>query len=189
MIKKIAFPLMSIFLVLQSWRLLENVQLFEGLPWYALFFMAWILNMFVTGIFAFTGFAYPTQNLLPFSYYQITNPKNLKAVYSILKVGLFRKFLLATVWRKKVMQKQFFDGTRDGVSNLDVQSKKSEFGHLLPFIILSVVSIYFIGIGMYLLSAFTMFWNFMGNLYPILLQRHHRMRVQRLMKYRARKSA
>lgn len=178
MIKKILLTIASIFLVLQSYSLITtipNIEI-ESIP--IQFFIAWILNVFITGVFAFLGFAYPTQRLLSNAYYQIHNSKRLKSVYKFLRIDLFRRFLLATFWKSKDMRKKFFDGKKSGLENLIRQSKKSEFGHLLPLIILTGLSIYFLTIKMFLLSFFIMLWNVLGNLLPIILQRHHRMRIQ-----------
>lgn len=78
------------------------------------------------------GFAFPTQKLMPDSYYQVTRPKKLKKIYQLLKVEAFRKALLATLWRNQKQREKFFDGTLEGIENLETQSKKSEFGHLIP---------------------------------------------------------
>lgn len=142
------------------------------------FFLGWLINMFITGVFAFLGFAYPTQKLLPLSYYRIQNPTKLQLIYNTMRVDWFKKFLLATFWRNQNQRKKYFNGKRAGVSNLAVQSMKSEFGHLIPFIIINVVSVYLLAINLYALSIFTFILNVIGNLYPIILQRQHRMRIQ-----------
>ena len=138
--------------------------------------------MFITGIFAFTGFALPTENLLPDSCYVVSRSRQLKQVFRVFKVEWFREFLLATVWRSKAQQKLFFDGTKEGIANFERQSKKSEFGHLIPFVIIICVSIYCFSIGFVRLGILIMLFNILGNLYPVILQRHHRMRIQILKK-------
>jgi len=140
------------------------------------------MNLFVAGIFAFSGFAFPTQKILPISYYIIYHPKKLKRLYKLLRVNLFRQFILATLWKSQKQRKKYFNGTENGISNLTEQSMKSEFGHLIPFIIISFVSSYLILIDLVKLSVFTLLINLIGNLYPIILQRHHRMRIQILRK-------
>jgi acetolactate decarboxylase len=87
---------------------------------------------------------------------------------------------LATVWRKKEKQRTYFDGTADGLANLDTQSRKSEFGHVLPFVLITLICSYALVRGMYYLVVFTMLINIIFNFYPVLLQRHHRMRIQRI---------
>ena len=175
--KKILFILLTLFLIQQSYNLLSKVDELGNTPWLLLIFFAWFLNMCVTGVFAFSGFAFPTQKLLPDSYYKIKNSGKLKKWFRRLKGEWFRKFLLATVWRDPKQRAKHFDGTASAIPNLILQSKKSEFGHLLPFIILTIASIYMIVKGLYAFSIMTFLWNFIGNFYPILLQRHHRMRV------------
>lgn len=189
MIKKILLSIASLFLIWQSYKLLWSIHEFTTDSWLAIIFVAWVLNMFITGIFAFSGFAFSTQKLLPKSYYKIANPKRLKKTYKAFKVDLFRTMLLATIWRSQAQQKKYFNGKKDGIANLEEQAEKSEFGHLIPFILLCFVSIYLLAIGLIKLGVFTLLLNFMGNWYPILLQRHHRMRIEVIRKIQERRMA
>lgn len=182
MIKKILLSIASIFLLVQSYSLLTNISKLEIDSWGMEVFLAWIINLFITGIFAFAGFAFPTQKILPNSYYKIHSPEILNNAYKLLGVDLFKKILLSTLWKNKSQRKKYFNGKRKGIVSLAEQSMKSEFGHLIPLIIISLLSIYLIVIGTGRLGAFTLLINLIGNLYPIILQRHHRMRIQRLRK-------
>ncbi len=182
MVRKILLTLMSLFLVQQSYSLLIHINRSEIDSWLQIFFVAWLINLFVTGMFAFVGFAYPTHQLLPKSYYKINKPNTLKQIYNALGVNTFRKVLLATLWRSKKMRSGFFNGTSKGIANLEEQSMSSEFGHLFPFILINILGIYFLIIGLTKLCLFTILINIVGNLYPILLQRYHRMRIQNLRK-------
>jgi len=178
MIKKTLLSVASIFLIWQSYDLLTHLDKLEINSWGLIIFIAWIINLYITGIFAFSGFAFPTQKLLPKSYYTIRHPEKLRRTYKLLRVDLFRKMLLATFWRNKKQRKKYFNGKEDGISNLVKQSMKSEFGHLLPFILIILLSFYLILSGALKLGLFALLINFIGNLYPIILQRHHRMRIQ-----------
>jgi len=182
MIKKILLSIASIFLVWQSYRVLISIHNIEIDSWVGIIFIAWIINLFITGVFAFSGFAFPTQKLLPGTYYEIQQPKKLKRIYKTLKINLFRRILLATLWKSKKQRTKYFNGTKAGISNLAEQSMKSEFGHLIPFVIISIVGIYLFAIGLFKLSLVTLLINIIGNVYPIILQRHHRMRIQILNK-------
>jgi len=182
MIKKIMLSFATIFLIWQSHSLLINIDKYKIESLGLIIFVAWVINLFLTGIFAFSGFAFPTQKFLPTSYYKIHNPKSLKKFYTALRVNLFRRMLLASLWKSQKQRKKYFNGRRDGISNLIEQSNKSEFGHLIPFIIISFVSIYFVAIDLNKLAICTFLINFIGNFYPIILQRHHRMRIQLLKK-------
>ena len=188
MIKKIILSLASIFLIWQSYDLLIILDKLEMDSWGFLFFIAFLINLYITGIFAFTGFAFPTQKLLPTSHYKVNNPKRLKKTYKVLKVNVFRKMLLATFWKSKKQRSKYFNGKKDGIANLEEQSMKSEFGHLIPFIIICIISIYLFVIGAIVLGIFTLLINLIANLYPIILQRHHRMRIEILRKLQARKN-
>lgn len=166
---------------------MHNIHNLETSSWGVIIFVAWIINLFITGIFAFSGFAFPTQKLLPKSYYKIYHPKRLKKTFELLKVNLFRKMLLASFWRSQRQRKKYFDGKKNGILNLEIQSMKSEFGHLIPFIIITCVSIYLIAIGAIKLAVVSLLINLIGNLYPIILQRHHRMRIQIIRKSNSQK--
>ncbi|MFB9295038.1 glycosyl-4,4'-diaponeurosporenoate acyltransferase CrtO family protein [Persicitalea jodogahamensis] len=178
MTKKVLLSLASIFLIWQSFGLLSVIDTFRTDSLLFTIFMAWVINLFITGIFAFAGFAFPTQKLLPEKYYRIRNPVRLKKVYRALKVSWFRKALLATLWKSRSQRKKYFDGKREGIANLVEQSMKSEFGHLIPFVLITFVSGYLILIHSIELGIFSLLVNLIGNLYPIILQRYHRMRIQ-----------
>lgn len=180
MIKKVLLSFATLFLIWQSYRLLSTVETWDIRSWGVMIFVAWIINLFITGVFAFSGFAFATHRLLPRTYYTIRNPKGLERVYNTLKVDVFRKLLLATLWRSRKQQKGYFDGKRKGISHFIEQSMKSEFGHLFPFVILCCVSIYLIVVQQTDLGILTLLINVVGNLYPVILQRHHRKRIERL---------
>jgi len=166
----------------QSTKLLMGLEFIENPSWKLQLFFALIANLFITGIFAFAGFALPTEKLMPAKYYEIKNIKKLKFWFEKLKGEWFRKFLLATVWRKKTDQKKFFDGTISGIKHFEVQTHKSEFGHLIPFFLITILCVYFAIRDFWWAVFFTMLVNVIFNFYPILLQRHHRSRLARLKK-------
>jgi hypothetical protein len=182
MIKKILLTVASIFLIWQSYNLITQIHHIEKDNWGVIIFIGWVLNMFITGIFAFAVFAYPAQRLLPQFYYKIKCPERLKKWFKILKVEVFRRFLLATFWRNKIQQKKYFNGKKEGLSNLITQAEASEFGHILPFSLLSLLTIYLTTIGLWKLAIVMFLFNIIGNFYPVLLQRHHRMRIERILK-------
>ena len=180
LLRKILLSLASVFLMWQSVKLVLNLQEMQVDSWAFALFLAWLITLFITGIFAFAGFAFPTQKLLPEPYYEIHQPRKVEQWCRVLKVNWFRYMLLATLWKNKKQRKQFFNGKKAGIVTLIRQSKKSEFGHLIPFILISFLVIYLLVIGLYLVALFAMLINIVGNAYPILLQRHHRMRIERI---------
>ena len=56
--------------------------------------VSFLLTLFITGIFAFIGFAYPSNRILPDSYYEIKNPIVLKHISKILGIKYFQFLLL-----------------------------------------------------------------------------------------------
>lgn len=180
MIKTLLLSLATIFLIWQSYILLINIHKFDSDSLLLLILIAWILNLFITGIFAFSGFAFPTQKMLPNSYYKIYYPNKLRKLYNVLRVNLFRKILLATLWNNQEQRKKYFNGSKNDISNFVLHSKKSEFGHLISFVIIGFVSSYLVVIGQPKLGICTFIINFIGNFYPVILQRHHRMRIQKI---------
>ena len=116
--------------------------------------------------------------MFPESYYKIYDPKKLKKTYTFFKVELFRQFLLATLWKSQKQRAKYFNGKKDGIPNLIEQSMKSEFGHLIPFVIICFLSVYLLVLGQTKLGICTFTINVIGNFYPIILQRYHRMRIQ-----------
>lgn len=183
-IKKTLFPLFSLFLLYRSYKLLEYLLAIEdnSLTVFGSAMFAVLLSMFVTGTFAFVGFAYPTNAVLPSSYYTINNPKLITSFYDRLGVKYFRMILMLTFWGTKKNRKMFFNGTKAGIENFVYMTKQSEFGHLGAFIVLLILSIILLIQKHYLLVSVLSVINVIGNFYPIVLQRFHRMRVVRVLK-------
>ena len=182
LIQQILFIAMSIFLIWQSTNIFMGLEFVENPMWNLQLLFALVFNLFITGIFAFAGFALPTEKLMPSKYFEINDSKKVNFWFKKLKVEWFRKFLLATVWRKKTDQKKFFDGTISGIKDFEVQTQKSEFGHLIPFVFISLLCVNFAIRGFWWAVFFTTLVNVIFNFYPILLQRHHRGRLVRLKK-------
>lgn len=182
MIKKILFLLFSAFLAFQSVKLV-NVFILNSPSEFSLLFvfvLAFLLNLFITGVFAFIGFVYPTNKILPNSYYKIKNPKTLSKLYNLIGVEYFKMFLLITFWGKEKNQKKYFNGTKSGLINFDFQTRQSEFGHLGAFVVILFVSFVLLSKGHITAFLITSVINVLSNFYPIILQRKHRIQIERL---------
>lgn len=181
MIKKTFFILASLFLMFQTYQFLNGItdqEPFDHLgP--ALFF-SWLLSLYITGIFAFAGFALPTEKLMPGPYYDIKNRDNLNRIYKLLRVDIFKKYLIKFIYGKPKKKADYFNGKRSGLDHFITNTKKAEFGHLIPFILISVVMIYLFLNGKLLFGLGLLLFNTLGNLYPIIVQRHHRSRLVRM---------
>ena len=143
--------------------------------------VAYLFALIGTGIFAFVGFAYPTSKLIGSKYYELKNVKRLRFIHSVLGVKYFNKALLLTFWGTKKNRKKYFDGTKSGIKNFIYQTHQSEFGHLAAFILLLICGIILLVVKeYYLLSLLLLLINIIGNFYPIILQRYHRIRIQKI---------
>ena len=103
----------------------------------------------LTGIFAFSGFAFPTYKLLPEGYYKISH-------------------------NKKKIKETYFNTDSQGIKAFANQTKQDEFGHIVPFVLINLYAIYLLISKNYVLSISIIVSNIVFNLYPVLMQRHHR---------------
>lgn len=173
--KKILFTIFSLFLVFIT---LDTLQSFHKQQVHKSIIMAGLKGFYfvfcLTGIFAFTGFVFPTYKLLPEKYYTLHYPKVLIKIYNLIGVKLFGKIVVYLFYNKEKIKKTYFDGTTSSMNSFMNQTKQNEFSHLIPFVLITLVCIYFftIGINFYIPSIFIA--NILLNLYPIIHQRHHR---------------
>ncbi len=182
--KKLLLPLASAFLVYQLyqllWALWNNPR--EDFHMAMDLFFAFLIALFGTGIFAFVGFAFPTSRLIGSSYYRLKNTKRLQFWYRTLGVLYFKKLLMLFFWGSKKNRKKYFNGTRTGIENFIYQTHQSEFGHLGALVLVFIANVFTLLKGHYAISIFLFVINIVGNLYPILLQRHHRIRLENFIR-------
>ncbi|MFT6167405.1 MAG: hypothetical protein ACJAV5_000639 [Vicingaceae bacterium] len=182
--KKILLPLASAFLAYQFYQVIAalwinaGINVLLGID----FLITYIIALFGTGIFTFIGFAYPTSILIGNSYYRIKSTKQLQFWYYLLGVSYFRKFLMLFFWGSKKNQKKYFNRTRIGIDNFIYQTHQSEFGHLGALVLVAFTNMYAFYLGYYAISIFLFVINIVGNLYPIILQRHHRIRLEKFIR-------
>ena len=170
--------LMAVFLVYQSIDLLEGLVMQKEIDhWGVALATSVAVNAFVTGAFAFSGFALPTQNLLPACYYQIKHPAKIKSFYNSIRADVYRKYLIKFIWGKPKKKKEYFSGCKSGIKAFIINTHKSEFGHLLSFILITILVTWFLFYKKYWLGFFTQIINIIFNFYPVIIQRHHRARL------------
>lgn len=182
MTKKILLSLASIFLTYRSvelLKILDNTSQSQ-FNWIGKIAFSFALNLFVTGIFALVGFAFLTSKILPNSYYKIKNSENLTLVYNIMGVEYFKLLLLKLFWGTEKNRKKYFNGTKTGIAHFEMQTRQSEFGHLIAFIAIVMISIFILIKGHIAIFIITTIINVIGNFYPIILQRNHRIQIERL---------
>lgn len=178
--KKALLSIASLFLGYQSWQLIYGWENTLELKTGESILIAFLANLFILGAFALAGFAWPTYRILPNRYYHVKNPEKLLLISKNLKVSTYQKFLLSTFWKDKNKQNRYFDGSRSGISNWIKESMSAEFGHLIPFVILTLLAIWGLIGGNCILAFSILILNILANFYPLLLQRTHRARIQLL---------
>ena len=96
----------------------------------------------------------------------------------------FQYFLLVTYWGKKKNRKKYFNGTKKGLVNFIFQTRQSEFGHLGAFLVILVSSLILLVRGYIFMVTIITIINILGNVYPVILQRSHRMRIEKITQYK-----
>ena len=183
MLKKIGLTILAIIL---AYNTIKLVMVFADLnpnkfSLLAIIVSAFAFNLMITGVFAFLGFAFPTSKILPNTYYKIRKPETIDFLYKMFGVKYFKLFLLKTFYRKED-NKKYFNGTKAGIISFDFQTKQSEFGHLLAFLVIQLLALYLLSIGFVSIFFHTTLMNIILNFYPIILQRKHRIQIERLLK-------
>lgn len=180
--KKILLSLFSLFLLYRTFDLINGLSTSNPYQYNDLeiFIIGFLISLFTTGIFAFLGFVFPTNRILPSKYYVVKNPRAIKTVYKILGIKYFRFLLLLFFWGHKKNRKNYFDGTKRGIQNFVFQTKQSEFGHLAAFVVVFIITIYLLSLGYYKLCIIMSIINIIGNAFPVILQRSHRIRIQKM---------
>ncbi|MBT8196299.1 MAG: hypothetical protein HKO56_06880 [Bacteroidia bacterium] len=183
-LKALLFIFFSIFLLYRTVLMVNNlwINYSTELSFGKSLLLSFLLNLYITGIFAFPGFVLPTHKLLSKKYYQIKNKKLLIQTYKFLRVDIFRQALLFAFWGSKKNRSKYFNGTKGGLQNFIYQSKQSEFGHIASFIIILALSLALVLKGYVLLSCLAISINILGNFYPVVLQRYHRIRIENILK-------
>ena len=179
-IQKILLISFSVFLIWQSIQLVFNIsQNTHATTVGDSLIQSILLNLFITGIFLI-GYALPLHRLLPTSYYTSVESQSFVTICTILKIELYRKFMRLTFWSPRNNKKHFFNGRRNGLVQFERNTRISECGHTFAFVIIVVVSLY-IGfvVNIYLAIMATLI-NIIFNFYPSILQRYHRLRLQRM---------
>lgn len=151
------------------------------------FAFAWALN-FVLMIWV-SAFIEAQKSRLTSSYYDEKPWEQRGKIYEYIGINIFRKLLVLVGWEKVIRKSHPIEKNTQALINLHDQTKKSELGHLI---------IWFIVLGFNVFVAFKfgaqkaswlLILNVLLNLYPVLLQRYNRPRIERAIKVGRRRQA
>ena len=105
-------------------------------------------------------------------------------IYESLGIHFYRKLLVWIGWEK--LNKKSNPIEKNTLAHVHLQTKKSEFSHLIILIVVFGFNVYVaIQYGV-LKSMWLLLLNVLFNLYPVFLQRYNRPRLERILNLTAR---
>lgn len=146
------------------------------------FVFAWDINFAL--MLAVSSYTTTFNPKLTSAYY---NPKKWEAngiLYKWLGVNIFRKLLVLIGWEKVIRVASPVKKNLDAIKNLEHGTRQSEFNHLIIFFIVLAMNI-FVVFRYGLTQSLSLFiLNVIFNVYPVMLQRYNRPRLQRALRIR-----
>lgn len=144
------------------------------------FVFAWVLNfMLMTILLAFTQLFKPQ---LTSSYFQSKSWERNGKIYEWVGVNGFRKLLVWVGWEKLNKAANPVKKDLNALKHLEYTTRQSEFGHLVIFLISLPVTLYVILNCGFRQSIWLLSLNIILNLYPIVVQRYNRPRLQKMIR-------
>jgi hypothetical protein len=144
------------------------------------FVFAWVLNfMLMMAVLYFTQTFKPQ---LVSTYYNAKNWEANGAIYKWVGVNLFRKILVWVGWEKLNKAANPVKKGADALKHLEYNTRQSEFGHLIIFFIVLLVNVGVVFYYGFAKSLPLFLLNVILNVYPILVQRYNRPRLQRALR-------
>ncbi len=149
------------------------------------FLFAWILNfVLMMCVFFFTE---TLKSEFKSDYYREKTWEKKGKIYESLGINLFRKLLVLIGWEKLNKKANPVQKNLQALIHLEYRTKQSELGHIIIFFIVLAFTIY-VAITLGIKESLSLIiLNILLNVYPVLLQRYNRPRLQRaivLSKYR-----
>lgn len=141
------------------------------------FSFAWSLNfLLMLGVLAFTE---ALKSQLTSSYYNEKVWERKGKIYEQVGINFFRKLLVWAGWEKLNRKSNPIEKNIKSLTDLHYQTKKSELGHLIILFIVLGFNVFVAFKFGVLRSLWLLLLNILLNLYPILLQRYNRPRIER----------
>ena len=141
------------------------------------FSFAWALNFVLMGcVLTFTE---TLKSPLTSTYYNEKMWERRGKIYEYAGVNFFRKLLVWTGWEKLNKKSNPIEKNTQALMHLYYQTKKSELGHIIILVIVLGFNMFVAFKFGVLKSLWLLILNILLNLYPILLQRYNRPRIER----------
>ncbi|MBC3872666.1 glycosyl-4,4'-diaponeurosporenoate acyltransferase CrtO family protein [Undibacterium flavidum] len=171
--KKIFLPLLIVIATIASTMFLVSSMRMHSLAF------AWALNfllMFWVSIFTETQ-----TKVLTLHYYRSQPWEKQGKFYEHFGINLFRKLLVVIGWEKLNKKANPIEKSAKALAHNLLRTKKSEFAHLIIFLIVVGMSV-MVAINSRPRDAlWLIIFNIIFNLYPVLLQRYNRPRIERAL--------
>ena len=146
------------------------------------FVFAWVLNFaLMLAVFFFTNTFKPR---LTAGYYNSKKWEANGTIYKWFGVNGFRKLLVLLGWEKVIRASSPVKKNLDAIKHLEHGTRQAEFGHLIIFFIVFATNV-FVAFRYGIAKSLSLFLlNIIFNVYPVILQRYNRPRLQRMIKLR-----
>lgn len=99
-------------------------------------------------------------------------------LYPALGVRLFGKLLDVIGWNRVIAKERGFNGTREGLQELDQHTRRSEVGHSICLVVTVPMALGVLSTGTWQGAAWLVVLGLLLHLYSALLQRLLRARIQ-----------
>ena len=123
------------------------------------------------------------------TYYNEKGWEQKGRIYELIGINYFRKLLVLVGWEKITRKSTPIEKSTETLVNLHHQTKKSELGHLIIWYIVLGFTVFVAFQSGVLKSIWLLILNILLNLYPVLLQRYNRPRIQRAINLSQRRMA
>lgn len=141
------------------------------------FAFAWALNFLL--MMWVSAFVEVLNSQMKSTYYDEKGWERKGKIYEFIGINYFRKLLVLIGWEKIIRKSNPIEKNTAALMNLHHQTKKSELGHLIILIIVLGFTL-FVAVKLSMMqSLWLMILNVLLNLYPVILQRYNRPRIQR----------
>lgn len=143
------------------------------------FLFAWALNFILMGcVLTFTE---TLKSQLTNSYFKQKAWEQRGKIYESFGINFFRKLLVLVGWEKLNKKANPVEKNENALLYLHYQTKKNELGHIIILFIVLGFNIFVAFQFGIIKSLWLLTLNILFNLYPILLQRYNRPRIERAL--------
>jgi hypothetical protein len=151
------------------------------------FTYAWALNFLL--MLWVSAFVEALKSPLTSAYYHEKKWERKGRLYELIGINYFRKLLVLIGWEKVIRRSTPIEKSTAALMNLHHQTKKSELGHvIILYVVMGFTIVVAFQFGV-LKSIWLLSLNILLNLYPVLLQRYNRPRIQRAINLSQRRTA